>query len=272
MFTHQLHHLTNLCLRSSTLLALLLSCPLAPAQSFKDYTGTWEFTIAGDDTGKGTAVVDAQGRIKGVGSAAKLQMPLTLAGQLQSNGKAQFNATPQGSTSSGAQFTGQLDTQGHGSGTWQSPQYRTTGSWRAQRKTVKQDALPTQQTFQCEIDGVSTDNPEARADLMMDTRKGKADFRVISIVPDQYSMDVKTKKVNAPGNYAIVNDPGWSTDLRIAKRQSNKMNGTWNFKVFDIAAKRATGTVSFDAGPHQGMCRFDLFLFIADFSNMPLPR
>lgn len=261
--------LTRLGLHALT--ALAVSAGAAQAQSFKDYAGTWEFTIAGDDTGKGTAVVDEQGRIKGVGSSAKLQLPLTLSGQIQANGQTNFDAMPQGTTSSGARFTGKLEPQGRGAGQWQSPPYGTSGTWAAVRKTAVQEPLPTHQTFQCEIDGSITDNPEARADLIMDTRRGKADFRVISIVPDQYSMDVKARKVSAPGHYAIVNDPGWSTRLEIAKKGA-RMNGSWDFSVFDPVAKRASGTVNFDAGGHRGSCRFDLFLHVADFSNLPLPR
>jgi hypothetical protein len=242
----------------------------AMAQAFKDYAGTWEFSISGDDQGRGTAVVDDQGHIKGLGASAKLQVPLTLSGQVGADGQARFSASSRGSTGSGATFVGQLMVGGHGAGQWQNTAFGMAGSWQAVRQSVAQEPLPTQQSFQCEIDGQTTDDPEARADLFMDTRSAKADFRIISILPEVYSMDVKARRVTGPGTAPVVNEPGWSTNLRI-KRHGDRMTGNWNFKVFDVAAKRSTGSVDFSAGAHRGTCRFTVFLNVVDLSDVPLP-
>ena len=48
----------NITLARAAALVLWFACNLASAQAFKDYAGTWQFTISGGDDGKGTAVVD----------------------------------------------------------------------------------------------------------------------------------------------------------------------------------------------------------------------
>lgn len=243
---------------------------LASAQSLADYAGTWDFAIAGDDQGKGTAVIDAQGHISGVGSAARLNEPLLVSGQVEPDGKASFTARPRGTTSSGASFTGQLNTTGRGTGRWQNTAVGLSGNWSAQRTSTDQKDLPTQQSFECQIDGRSSNDPGARADLFTDVKGGPAYFRVISILPDIYSMDVKARRSGGAGATPIVNDPGWSTRLRINKH-SDKMEGHWTFSSLDMAAKRATGVVEFRAGAHAGSCRFALFLFVADLASLPIP-
>jgi hypothetical protein len=245
-------------------------CSLASAQAFKDYAGTWQFTISGGDDGKGTAVVDEQGRIQGLGGSSKSPLPLMLSGQIEASGNTQFTATPKGMSSGGATFSGKLEASGQGKGKWQDAGSGLAGAWAAVRQTQAKEELPTQQTFRCEIDGAVTNDPQARADLMT-SKSGLPFFRVLSNVEDQYSMDVKARRDPVPGAAEIVNEPGWSTKLRIA-RHSDKMNGRWNFRTLDMQSKRATGTLEFEAGAHRGTCRFDLFLFVADLARLPLPR
>ncbi len=251
-------------------LSLWFVCSLACAQAFKDYAGTWQFTISGGDDGKGTAVVDEQGRIQGLGGSSKSPLPLMLSGQIEAGGNTQFTATPKGMSFGGATFSGKLEASGQGKGKWQDAGSGLSGAWAAVRQTQAKEDLPTQQTFRCEIDGRATDDPQARADLMT-SKSGLPFFRVISIVQDQYSMDVKARRDPVPGAGEIVNEPGWSTRLTIA-RHSDKMNGRWNFRTLDMQSKRATGTLEFEAGAHRGTCRFDLFLFVADMARLPLPR
>lgn len=251
-------------------LGLWFASSLACAQAFKDYAGTWQFTISGGDDGKGTAVVDEQGRIQGLGGSSKSPLPLMLSGQIEAGGNTQFTATPKGMTAGGATFSGKLETSGQGKGRWQDAGSGLSGAWAAVRQSQAKEELPTQQTFRCEIDGRVTDDPQARADFMT-SKSGLPFFRVISILQDQYSMDVKTRRDPVPGVGEIVNEPGWSTRLTIA-RHSDKMNGRWNFRTLDMQSKRATGTLEFEAGSHRGSCRFDLFLFVADLARLPLPR
>lgn len=256
--------------RAVALIGLCLASGLANAQAFKDYAGTWQFTISGGDDGKGTAVVDEQGRIQGLGGSSKSPLPLMLSGQIEAGGNTQFTATPKGMSSGGATFSGKLEASGQGKGKWQDAGSGLSGAWAAVRQTQAKEDLPTQQTFRCEIDGRTTDDPQARADLMT-SKSGLPFFRVISIVQDQYAMDVKARRDPVPGTGEIVNEPGWSTRLTIA-RHSDKMNGRWNFRTLDMQSKRATGTLEFEAGAHRGTCRFDLFLFVADMARLPLPR
>lgn len=256
--------------RVAAALGFLLAGSLANAQAFKDYAGTWQFTISGGDDGKGTAVVDEQGRIQGLGGSSKSPQPLMLSGQIEAGGNTQFTATPKGMTTGGASFTGKLEASGQGKGQWKDAGSGLSGVWAAARRSQTKEDLPTQQTFRCEIDGRVTDDPQARADLMT-SKNGLPFFRVISILEDQYSMDVKARREPVPGAGEIVNEPGWSTRLRIAKH-SDKMSGRWNFRTLDMQAKRATGTLDFEAGAHRGSCRFDLFLSVADLARLPLPR
>ena len=255
-------------------LSLLLGASLlggaACAESLADYAGTWEFAISGDDQGKGTAVIDAQGHISGVGAAAKLNEPLLVSGQVEPDGKANFTASPRGNASSGATFSGQLVSTGRGTGRWQNTAVGLSGRWTAQRTSTEQKDLPTQQTFECQIDGRSSNDPGARADLLTDVKGGPAYFRVVSILRDVYSMDVKARRSGGAGVAPIVNDPGWSTSLRINKH-TDRMEGHWTFSSLDMAAKRATGVVEFRAGSHSGSCRFALFLFVADLASLPIP-
>lgn len=260
----------NITLARAAALGLWFACSLASAQAFKDYAGTWQFTISGGDDGKGTAVVDEQGRIQGLGGSSKSPLPLMLSGQIEAGGNTQFTATPKGMTNGGATFSGKLDTSGQGKGKWQDAGSGLSGVWAAVRQSQTKEALPTQQTFRCEIDGRVSDDPQARADFMT-SKSGLPFFRVISILPDQYSMDVKARRDPVPGAGEIVNEPGWSTKLRIEKH-SDKMNGRWNFRTLDMQSKRATGSLEFEAGAHRGACRFDLFLNVADLARLPLPR
>lgn len=244
---------------------------LVHAQSFKDFKGTWDFTISGDDTGSGTATVNEQGLIKGIGASKLTQLPIEITGQVEPDGKTSFTAAPKGMTSTGARFAGQLSAGGDGQGQWKNQSVGLAGNWIAKRKTDVVEALPTQQRFDCEVDGMKFSNPEARADVIVDKRSNKADFRVISILPNpKVSMDVKTVEANHPGAYEIVNNPGWSTRLEV-DHKGGRMTGNWDFKTLNLSSKRASGVVNFKAPGHAGYCQFDLWLHVVDLSNLPIP-
>lgn len=253
------------------MLFALQATGLVQAQSFKDFKGTWNFTIGGGDTGSGTATVNEQGLIKGIGASKLTQLPIEISGQVEADGKTNFTAAPRGMTSTGAKFSGQLTAAGAGQGQWKNPGVGLAGSWTAQRATDVVEALPTQQRFDCDVDGMKFSNPEARADVIVDTRSNKADFRVISILPNaRVSMDVKTVEATHPGIYEIVNNPGWSTRLEV-EHKGGRMTGNWDFKTLSISGKRASGVVNFKAPGHMGYCQFDLWLHVVDLSNIPIP-
>lgn len=78
------------------------------------YAGSYSCSVAGDDSGTFTALVDNEGNLTASGWTEAVG-DTSAAGTVQSNGEVAF-----GSATSGATFTGNIHDDGTVSGTWQN--------------------------------------------------------------------------------------------------------------------------------------------------------
>ncbi|MBA4388222.1 MAG: hypothetical protein C0404_09590 [Verrucomicrobia bacterium] len=104
--------LTVFCL---AMVSLLVGCENGgDDETMNKYAGTYSCTVAGDDSGTFTAVVDNAGRLTASGRSNAVGNT-TATGTVTSNGDLQF-----GVASSGATFSGKISDDGKVSGTWQN--------------------------------------------------------------------------------------------------------------------------------------------------------
>ena len=114
-----------------TVSVLLIFAANAPsyAQS-STYVGTWQFSFSGQDSGNGTAVVDANGNITGSG-VSHLAGDITVTGIITPDGAMEMTAVPRGMASTGARFTGHANQKGKATGNWNNTYARMRGQWNA---------------------------------------------------------------------------------------------------------------------------------------------
>ena len=91
------------------------------------FEGTWSGTFSGNDSGTWLVLIDSDGKVSGT-AHSNSSNDYAVEGIVTSNGE--LSATL-GTTSSGGQFSGVLDDNGMGSGTWSTPIWFITydGTW-----------------------------------------------------------------------------------------------------------------------------------------------
>jgi hypothetical protein len=121
-------------LRTAVRLACLFALALeAQAAGFADYVGNWQFEFSGGDSGRGKAVVDERGAIRGDGFSNVSRSTVSVSGSITRDGEMQFSAAPSGVTSLQSTFVGQAKPSGIASGSWSNPSAQLSGKWTAKR-------------------------------------------------------------------------------------------------------------------------------------------